>query len=331
MKKSPETIRTLVLFFLAALILLGPAAAVAQDEDEAEARKARILGNLKLQFPQLEEMQVTMGDIEPTEFEGLDQGSFAIAGRGGPQKFLVSRDDTKLYMVAAGPFDVSRSEEAIKAAVAEREAAKQREAAERQAKLAGAAEGAPSRGNPEAPVVIVEFSEFQCPYCAKGANTVAEVLQKYPDDVKFVFKHFPLDFHNWAKPAAIASHCAAEQSADAFWKLHDQYFKNQRALTAANVLEKSKEYLQDTEVDMALWSTCAEDTASAEYQAASAAVDADTALGKQLGVTGTPGFFVNGQFLKGAVPVAQFDPLIRAAVGGGPDAPAPPGETEAVP
>jgi protein-disulfide isomerase len=326
--KNPVTTRTLVILVLAGLVLLAPAAAVAQDE--AEARKARILANLKLQFPQLEKMQVTMGDIEPTAFEGLDQGSFEMAGRGGEQKFLVSRDDKVFYMVAAGPIDVSLSAEAIQAKLAEREAEKQRQAAEVRAKLASAAEGVPTRGNPDAPVVIVEFSEFQCPYCARGANTVTELLQKYPNDVKFVFKHFPLDFHNWAKPAAIASHCAAQQNADAFWKLHDEYFKNQRAINAGNVLEKSKEYLQDTGVDMALWSTCAEDTTSAEYQAASAAVDADTALGKQLGVTGTPGFFVNGQFLKGAVPVAQFEPLIRAATGGS-DAPPPPGGLEAVP
>jgi protein-disulfide isomerase len=140
-----------------------------------------------------------------------------------------------------------------------------------------------------------------------------EVLQKYPNDVKFVFKHFPLGFHNWAKPAAIASHCAGQQNGDAFWLLHDKYFEDQRSLTADNVLAKSKEYLQGSKIDMSKWSTCAEKVDSAEYQAAASAVDGDMALGQKLGVSGTPGFFVNGQFLNGAQPLARFEPLIEDA------------------
>ena len=83
--------------------------------------------------------------------------------------------------------------------------------------------GLPTRGNPDGPVLIVEFSDFQCPYCTRGAETMAKVLEQYPNDVKFVFKHFPLGFHNWAKSAAIASHCAGLQSDDAFWTLHVQH------------------------------------------------------------------------------------------------------------
>ena len=92
--------------------------------------------------------------------------------------------------------------------------------------------------------------------------------------------------------------------------------------------ETLRMYLGGTGIDMEQWSTCAEDTESEAYKAAAAAVDADTALGKQLGVQGTPGFFVNGQFLKGAQPPAQFEPLIQKARG---TAPPPPAKTDALP
>jgi protein-disulfide isomerase len=322
-----KTIHVPALAFLVGLVLLVPAFAVAEeaaDADpgaEAEARKARILANLKLKFPQLEQASIKVGDIVPTEFEGLDQGSFTMPGRGGTQQFLVSRDDKKFWLTSGDPIDVSLTEDEIKTLVAEREAAKQLEAEERQTELAEATKGAPARGNPAAPVTIVKFSEFQCPYCTRGAATVAELLEKYPDDVKYVFKHFPLGFHNWAKPAAIASQCAANQSADAFWTLHDKYFEAQRTLTAENIMEMTKGYLADAGIDMEQWSTCAEDTESETYKAALAVVDADAALGTKLGVTGTPGFFVNGHFLKGAQPATAFEPLIQAATGGGSPAP----------
>lgn len=324
MKNHPKTFHAPVLAILVGLALLMPTFAVAEEaaDADAEARKARILANLKLKFPQLEQASITIGDIVPTEFEGLDQGTFTIPGRGGTQQFLVSQDDKKFWLTSGDPIDVSLSEDEIAALVADREAAKQREADERRSQLADATEGVPTRGNPEAPVTIVKFSEFQCPYCTRGAATVAELLAKYPDDVKYVFKHFPLGFHNWAKPAAIASQCAAEQSADAFWTLHDKYFEAQRTLTAENIIEMTKGYLADSGIDMAQWSTCAEDTESEAYKAAVAVVDADTALGTRLGVSGTPGFFVNGHFLKGAQPATAFEPLIQAATGGGSPAPA---------
>ena len=271
---------------LLAAILVVVATAVAQED--AQARKAGILANLKMQYPQLADVNVVMGEIVPTDFEGLDEGTFTVPGR-GVQKFLVSSDNTKLYLTG-DPIDVSKSETEIQAALVDQAAAKTREAEERQTQLIEVSAGLPARGNPEAPVLIVEFSDFQCPYCARGASTVDEILEKYPDDVKVVFKHFPLGFHNWAKPAAIASYCAGLQSGDAFWKLHDEYFQGQKALNLKNVMEKSKGFLEGTDIDIDKWSTCAENEESEEHKAASAVVDADMALGQSLGVSGTPAF-----------------------------------------
>ena len=307
---------TLALLFAVAACQLAPAPTSAQEDPEA--RKARIVANLKLTFPQLAEMDITMGEITASDFAGLDQGSFTIGqgGRTQTQQFFVSSDDTRMYVISGDPIDVSRSQEEIEAELAKREQEEAQAAAQRLEQLEQSVAGLPVRGNPDGPVLIVEFSDFQCPYCARGAETVEQILAKYGEDVRFVFKHFPLGFHPWAKPASIATHCAGQQDHAAFWALHDEYFKNQKAITTDNIIAKSKEYLTDSGIDMAAWATCAEDQSSEEYKAAAAVVDADMRLGQQLGVSGTPGFFVNGEFLNGAQPLSAFVPLIEKARAG---------------
>ena len=145
---------------------------------------------------------------------------------------------------------------------------------------------------------------------------IEEVIEKYPDDVKFIFMHFPLGFHPWAKPASIAANCAGNQNHDDFWVLHDAYFKDQKQLTPDNVVAKSREYLKGSKIDMAVWETCAADTNSDEYKAEAKKVDDDMALGQEMGVSGTPGFFINGEFLNGAQPVEQFVTIIEKAKAG---------------
>ena len=298
---------------LALLPLANIACAQSMDKmdssvDNSDARKEKILANLSNAFPQLGQMNATIGDIETTDFDGLQQGTLNVQGRS--QTFLVSADDTKLWLVAGPPIDVSKSADEIAAA-------KAKEAEEKEAKLAGAVEGKPMRGNPDAPVTIVEFSDFQCPYCSRGAQTVEQILDKYPNDVKFVFKYFPLDrIHPWAHPAAIAAECAAEQSPDAFWTLHDSYFANQKDINPDNLIAKSKEYLADSGIDLDTWQTCASDDSSDAHKHADEVVQKELALGQELGVQGTPGFFVNGEFLNGAQPITAFEPIIQKATGG---------------
>ncbi len=296
-------------FALAALsaLMLGCNPRVnGQTPDVTEARKARILANLTHQLPQLARLAPQMGDLVPSEIPGLDRGSFTYMTQQGRQKqdFLVTVDDKQLYLIAAGPLDVSMSEQEL----AEAEAAAHAEILE---KLTAAMGDFPLRGNPEAPITIVEFSDFQCPYCSRASKTVEQVLAKYPEDVKLAYAHFPLNFHPWARPAAIASECAANQDGSAFWKLHDYFFENQKQITEQNVLDKARDVLASANIDLDAWSTCAEDAGSAEYVAAAQKVDAQAALGTELGVTGTPGFFINGEFLNGAQPLQAFEQIIE--------------------
>ncbi|MCB1033404.1 MAG: thioredoxin domain-containing protein [Acidobacteria bacterium] len=314
MNHKPSTLRSLA-FGLAIVLLAAAAVSSLAETNSSDERKAKILANLVLQFPQLEQLGATVDEIKASGYEGLDEGTFSFRGQRGQQSqtFFVTSDDTKLYMVSGEPIDVSRSADEIQAELAKRAEEAAKEAAERVTKLQESIEGLPFRGKADAPVTIVEFSDFQCPYCARGASTMEQILEKYGDDVKFVFKHFPLGFHPWAKPAAIASHCAGLQNHDAFWTLHDKYFADQKSLNPENVLTKSKEYLASSGIDLEKWSECAEKTESDAYKAAAAAIDGDMAFGTQLGVSGTPGFFVNGEFLNGAQPINAFEPLIEKA------------------
>lgn len=310
--RLPALVATL---FLAAALLAGCSQqADGQGAAEAEAdpdRAARIAANLKHELPQLRDTDLAVGTFEPSEVEGLDRGTFTVQGQTYP--FLVTSDDERLFLLAADPIDVSRTPDELAAAEAEEEAAAEEAAQARAARLAEAVEGLPTRGNPDAPVSIVEFSDFQCPYCQRAAATVEALLDKHGEDVRLAYLHFPLPNHPWATPAAIASECAANQSDEAFWTLHDAYFADQRALTPQNVIEKSRGYLEGSGLDLAQWATCADDPSSEAYQAAAAEVQKMTALGQEMGVSGTPAFFVNGAMLSGAQPLERFEAAIEAA------------------
>jgi protein-disulfide isomerase len=297
---------------VACLLLNGIIASSVLADDVSADRKEQILANLRLTFPQLENMRVTMGDISPSGYDKLEEGSFTIDGR-QIQKFFVSQDNKKLYLLSSAPIDVSRSKDEVSAEMAKRAAAAAEKAATTRKELDAVIANQPYLGTVDAPVTIVEFSDFQCPYCSQAAKTVDQILAKYPNDVKLVYKHFPLDFHPWARTAAIASYCGAQQKDEAFWTLYENYFKNQKQINKDNLFSKSEEYLAGSGIDMATWTTCAKASNSAEHKAALAAIDADLALGKKLGVSGTPGFFVNGVFLGGAQPIEAFEPLIIEA------------------
>ncbi|HWE23378.1 MAG TPA: thioredoxin domain-containing protein [Myxococcales bacterium] len=154
----------------------------------------------------------------------------------------------------------------------------------------------PSRGPDQAPVTIVEFSDFQCPYCGREFPVVERLMKEYDGKVRLVFRHFPLDFHPYAQKAAEAGACAADQGIDKFWKMHDKMFGNQQKLAVDDL----KSYAKEVGVDSTRFDKCLD---SGEKRAL---VNADEKAGQQAGVSGTPAFFVNGIFINGAVPYEQF-------------------------
>ncbi len=156
----------------------------------------------------------------------------------------------------------------------------------------------PSKGPKDAKVTIIEFSDFQCPFCKKGAERMDEVLKAYPKDVKLVFKNLPLPFHPEAKPAAIAALAAGKQGK--FWEMHDALFNNQGALSSKLYDRLAKEL----GLDLAKFKKDSADPAIAKM------VDEDAALATKLGIRGTPGFFVNGVQVRGAQPLPKFKELV---------------------
>lgn len=165
--------------------------------------------------------------------------------------------------------------------------------------------GVPFKGPANAKVTIVEYSDFQCPFCSRGYQTLEnQVLKEYGDKVKFIYKNFPLPMHPWAEPAAVAAECAKEQKPEAFWALYKFYFENQKDLTAQNIKEKSLEVLKDSGIDAAKFSDCVDNKKTLDK------VKAEQAEGGSVGVQGTPAFIINGRLISGAQPFDNFKAVI---------------------
>jgi len=154
------------------------------------------------------------------------------------------------------------------------------------------------KGPKDAPITIVEFSDFQCPYCARGEESIDQVLQKYGDKVRVVFRDYPLSFHQNAEISAIGAECAEEQ--DKFWEMHAAMFANQQKLAAADLIETAAGLGLNKEE----FKTCLE---SGKYKAE---VQNDFQEGASYGVSGTPAFFINGVMLSGAQPPEAFYKII---------------------
>jgi protein-disulfide isomerase len=166
----------------------------------------------------------------------------------------------------------------------------------------------PYKGDENAPVTIVEFSDFQCPFCARFfSNTLSQIENDYisTGKVKLVYRDFPLSFHPNAQPAAEAAECAREQGK--FWEFHDKIFENQQALSASSY----KQWASELGLDTAKFNSCVD---SGKYRSE---VQKDFADGSALGASGTPTFFIGksdglGQKIVGAQPYSVFQQAIEA-------------------
>lgn len=170
---------------------------------------------------------------------------------------------------------------------------------------ATSAPDAPSFGPADAKVTIVEFSDFQCPFCTRAANAAHQIKEKYGDRVRFVFRQFPLDFHQNAHVAAEASLAAHAQGK--FWELHDKMFADQSKLDRASLEQVAK----DIGLDVAKFKKALDEKTFA------GAVDADVKLGQGVSVDGTPTMFLNGKRVLDATSFESLSQQIDAALAGG--------------
>lgn len=214
---------------------------------------------------------VDVTKLEQSPVKNLKQGNAIIGSRSLP--ILMTSDGkyllfTELLDITADPFKAIKDQISMK--------------------------NVPIMGNKNAQVTIVEYSDFQCPYCKRGADMIPKILAEYKDQVKIVFKQLPLSIHNWARPASAASLCAYKQGNDKFWEFHDLLFANQGQITQQNSAKKFNEFSKQIGLNQSKFDKCLKDPTIESIIKS----EGDEAL--KLGANSTPTFFVNGMMVKGA-------------------------------
>lgn len=227
-----------------------------------------------------------VNEIRPSEIPGLAEVAVVITNQQGPNanRLLVSSDGKHaitgdVLPFGAKPFDETR------------------------AKLEKGVSG-PAKGPAKAVVTVVEFSDMQCPHCAKAAPAIEQLLALEPE-VHFVFQNFPLPLHNWAEKGAAYVDCVGRGGNDAVWKFIQKTFEEQANITEANAGEKLKA------IATASGANGDEVAACAAKPDTKARVEASVALGKSLGVNSTPTVFINGRALPGAAPVDLLRKIVE--------------------
>ena len=231
-----------------------------------------------------------IASIKPAGVPGLAQVDVVLATAQGqqPSRFYVTADGEHAVLGDIIPFGAKPFEPAKKA-------------------LEKGITG-PSRGPKDAAVTVVEFGDLQCPAC-KAAQPAIEGLIAAEPTARFVFQNFPLEMHNWAAKGAAYADCVGRASNDAFWKFVAKTYETQADITAANADEKLTALATDSGVKGADIATCASTPVTQAH------VDASLALGKAVGVTGTPTLFINGRSIGNIsqVPAATLKGLVDFA------------------
>jgi protein-disulfide isomerase len=322
--------------FLGATILLGALAGAAEREDllaeidgeairtqDVEQALGLQLGKLYEQIYELKRKKLEELIVEKLFSQEAEKRGFSV------QQLIEAEVTSKVGQVTEAEVDYFYEQnkgrfrgeqkavrERIKSSLQSQRAAAEKEAFLRQLRaerrvvvhfkpsgpikvLVPTREGAAVKGPPEAPVVIVEFSDFQCPYCRNALSNLEKVLTAYPKEVRLVYRHFPIErLHPQARLAAQAAECAGAKGR--FWPYHDRLF-DQADLS----LQKLKELAQGMGLDLPSFEQCLND------EWARTRVTQDVEAGTRVGVSGTPTFFINGRLLVGAQPFEAFKTVIE--------------------
>lgn len=226
-----------------------------------------------------------VSDIRPSELPGLAEVSIVITTPQGANanRLLVSSDGKHAISGDLIPFGAHPYQEARE-------------------KLEKGISG-PAKGPATAAVTIVEFSDMQCPHCQKAAPTIDQLLAQEPD-ARFIFENFPLPIHNWAEKGAAYVDCVGRASNDAVWKFVQKAFEDQANITEANADEKLKAIATASGTNADEIAACAAKPETKSH------IKASIALGKSVGVTGTPTLFINGRSVAATAPLETLKKLV---------------------
>jgi len=275
--------RRVVLSLLMCGLLWMPACAKAQEKKAGSTDPASIERFIRRYYNWPKEVKIEVGPLKPSGVPGLLETTVKLsaADQHQDEQFLISSDGRYILrgpMVSMGadPFASVREKMDLK--------------------------DFPTLGSPTAPITIVEYSDFQCPYCQGVATALKDVMvPEFKGQVRLVFKDFPLNFHPWAMPAAQLGRCIYKTYGnDFFWTYHDWAFSNQAQLNPQNFKEKAAEYEKSKGLDGAKLNAC-----MAQPEIA-ATVEKSIAEAMAVGVTGTPTMFLNGRKVVGSLPLPQI-------------------------
>ncbi len=170
-------------------------------------------------------------------------------------------------------------------------------------------DGRPFKGNPNAKVVIVEYSDYQCPFCRRAFEQIeSQLLQQYGDKVKFIYKQFPLPMHAWAFKASIAALCVYKYHPKAYWDLHSRLFQGQNEIQLENLRDRFQAITRELNLDTNRLMACF------DKEETRPEVEADMNEARALGVSSTPTFIINGAVVTGAIPFEQFKMYVNTAL-----------------
>jgi protein-disulfide isomerase len=286
-------LRKLTIILAAATALLAQSAPKKASAPEKTAiDKAKVEAYIRHLFVWPSAIDVTVSDPKPGPMPGFYEvevrGSQGTASQA--ETFYISKDGQKI--IRGNVFDIGQNpfkEDLDKLKT----------------------EYQPSIGTPGAPVVLVEFSDFECPFCRQQAKMLREELLKaYPKEVRLYYLDYPLEsLHPWAKSAAMMGRCIFHQNASAFWDYHDWIFENQEEMKIENLKDKVVDFAKGKGVDADQLSKCIDSGAT------EAEVNKTKAEGKDLDVNSTPTLFVNGRRMVGTLQWPDLQRVIDYEVG----------------
>lgn len=243
--------------------------------------KEKVITYVRKAFSIPADVKITMSNITPSEVPGLGKAvlDFSIGERKQTQDVYISNNGRYLILGKVFNLDVDPLKE-------------------RWSKIT--INGSPVKGNEHAKVTIVEFTDFECPFCGRAYSTVEDLLLRYAGKIKLVYKSFPLPEHPWAMKAAIGADCAYEQNHNAFWYFYDHLFQEQGAITPDNIISKLKDYAKATKLNMSRFNTCL------DKEQTKPMVERDIKEANNVGVSARPTFLINGRIIQGAQPEEVF-------------------------
>ena len=255
-------------------------------EEHQTGIQGKIAAYMRKAFNIPPNVNLSVSEIKASDVPGLDQAVLTISqgDKKQTQEIYLSKDHKHLFMgkvlnLEENPFKETLSKVTLA--------------------------GSPSRGPEGAKVTMVEFTDFECPFCGRAYGTVEDLLHKYSGRIRLVYKSFPLPMHPWAMTAAIGADCAYAQSNKAFWYFYNHLFQEQGSITPAGINDKLDGYAKAEGLNMTKFKACV------DKQQTKGRVQADIQEGSSIGVTGTPTFVINGRVITGAQPEENFEQTIN--------------------